>query len=121
MEKGLAVIEVTDTEVKKIRIDQDVLEFARLNAQTRKRLEDSEAAKLATTRSNHKAEKAEARRKAFTIRNVRRVLAYGGIAGAVTLAGTAGMITPIIHIPVALFCLSAACLHLGMLFGRGRK
>ena len=118
---GLAVIEKTDTETKSFYIDQDALEFSRLNAQTKKRIAHNEAMKRKDDQTRRKAERAEARRKAYNIKTFSHILIHGGIIGAVTWAGTAGMIHPAICIPVGLFCLCAACLRLGQWLGRGAK
>lgn len=121
MEKGLAIIEVNEAETKSVFIDQDVIEFARLNAKTKKRIDHNEAVQRKAYQTNRKAEKVEARRKAYNIKTFSHILIHGGIIGAVTWAGTAGMIHPAICIPVGLFCLCAACLRLGAWFGRGAK
>lgn len=128
MQKGIAIIEQTENKSKAVFFDHETIEFARLNARTKKRLSKAAQKKQQDMckaeqeyKSRRKAEKAEARRKAYTVKTVKSVLFYGGICGAVTWAGTAGLIHPIIYVPVSLFCLSAACLHLGAWFGRERK
>lgn len=118
---GIAVIEKTDTETEGFFIDQDTIECARLNALTKKRISHAEAMKRKDDLNRRKAERAEARRKAYNLNTAKHILIHGGIIGAVTLAGTAGMIHPAICIPVGLFCLCAACLRLGAWFGRGAK
>lgn len=121
MEKGLAVIERTDTATRGFFIDQDTIEFARLNADTKKRIAHAEAVRRMDDLNRRKAEKEKAQRKAYNLNTVKRILIHGGIIGAVVWAGTAGMIHPAICIPVALFCLCAVCLRLGAWFGRGAK
>lgn len=125
MKKGMAIIEVSDTEVKGIHIDQEALEFARQNAKIRKRSakEANEKRKVEQQkeREYQKLRKAEARRKAYTVSTIKAVLSCCGVAGAVTLAGMAELIHPIVFIPVSLFCLCAACLRLGAWFGKGGK
>ena len=121
MEKGLAIIEKTDTETKGFYIDQDALECARLYARTKKRLAHAEAVRHKAEQDRRKKERAEAKRKAYNQNTVKHILIYGGMIGAVTWAGTAGMIHPAICIPVAIICLCAACLRLGAWFGREGK
>ena len=116
---GLAIIEKTDTETKGFFIDQDVIECARLNALTKNRIARAEAARREADRNRRKAEKVAQRRKAYTIDTIKRITIHSGIIGAVTAAGTAGMIDPAIYIPVSLFCLCSACIRLGTWFGRG--
>lgn len=121
MEKGLAIIEATDTETKVFFIDQDVLECARLNALTKKRLAKAEAKQREAAKNRRRAEKAEARRKAYTVKTIKTVCACCGACGAVVWAGTAGLVHPIIFIPVGLICLCAACLRLGVWLGKWVK
>lgn len=121
MEKGLAIIEVTDTETRGFYIDQDALEFARLNALTKKHLQESEEAEKDRKRNRRKAEKANARRKAYALDSTFYVLLRIATVGALAWAWAAEMISPIICIPVGLFCLCTACLRLGALFGKRGK
>ncbi len=118
MNKGLAVIEVNDVETKGFYIDQDALEFARLNAKIKKRIDKATKAKKKATTTRTKAKKAKAERKAYAVKAVGRILLNYAICGGVAWAGIAGMIHPIIYVPVSLFCLCAACLRLGLWFGR---
>ena len=121
MEKGLAIIEMTDTETKGFYIDQDALEFSRLNAQTSKHLREAEKNKKVEQRNYRRYMQAKAQRKAYNIKTFTHVLISLAVVGAVAWAGMAGMIHPIICIPVGLFCLCAACLRLGAWFGRNHK
>ena len=121
MERGLAVLEVNDTETTAIFFDQDVVEFARLNAQTKKRLAEAERAQRATADNRRKAEKAQARRKAYNLATAGYVLSRSIIAGGAAWAGAAGMIHPIISLPVVLYCLCTASARLGVWFGKNSK
>ena len=121
MEKGIAIIEVNEAEARTVFFDQDVIECARLNQLTKKHIEQMEAEKRQANRNRRKAEAAKAQRKAYTLDTVKAVTIECGIIGAVTAAGTAGMIDPAIYIPVSLFCLCAACLRLGTWIGKGVK
>lgn len=109
MQNGLAIIKKTDNGTKGLYIDQETIELARLNALTQKRIERAAAEQY----HHRKAEKAEARRKAYTMKSVGRIMAYIAVYYAVISAGTAGMIHPAISIPVSLFCLCAACVRFG--------
>jgi hypothetical protein len=117
-ERGLAVIEATETETKGFFIDQDALEFARLNAKLDKQRNEAEKAQKKAACKNSKAAKAKAQRKAYTLKTFGYILANCAICGAVTWAGIAGMIHPIISIPVSIFCLCVACVRFGLWFGR---
>ena len=129
MNKGLAVIEVNDTETKSFYIDQDALEFARLNAKIKMRSDKAAKDQKKATTKRTKAEKAEeerksekvkAQRKAYTIKTAAHVLLNCAISSGAAWAGIAGMIHPVIYVPVSLVCLCAACLRLGAWFGRSK-
>lgn len=117
-EKGLAVVEVNDTQTKGFFIDQDALEFARLNAKLDKQRKENEKALKKTNTKNSKAAKAKAQRKAYTLKTIGYVLANCATCGAVAWAGIAGLIHPIISAPVSIFCLCVACVRFGAWFGR---
>lgn len=121
MKKGLAIIEANETETNAVFIDHETIEFARQNAKTKKRLSDAENAQRKAYQANRKAEREKARRIAYTVRSMEFILVCACLIVALTLAGTAGMIHPAICIPVSLFCLCAACLRLGMWFGKRVK
>lgn len=121
MEKGMAIIEVNDTEVKGIHIEQEVVEFARLNAQTKKHIDEAKKKRTLTAAKKVRAEKEEARRKAYTANTVKYILFRCGIAGAVAALGAANLIAPIVYMPVVLFCLCTACVSFGVWYGRGHK
>lgn len=117
-ERGLAVIEVNDTETKGFYIDQDALEFARLNARADKHRKEAEKAQKKVACKNSRAAKAKVQRKAYTLKTVCYILANCAICGAATWAGIAGLIHPIISAPVSVFCLCVACVRFGAWFGR---
>lgn len=117
-EKGLAVIESTDTETKGFFIDQDALEFARLNAKLDKQRNEAEKAQKKDACKKSKAAKAKAQRKAYTIKTACYILANCAVCAATGWAGIAGLIHPIIAIPVSIFCLCVACVRFGAWFGR---
>lgn len=117
-EKGLAVIETTDTETKGFFIDQDALEFARMNAKLDKQRMANEKAQKKAACKNSRAAKAKAQRKAYTIKTVGYILANCAACGAVAWAGIAGLIHPIIFIPLSILSLCNACVRFGLWFGR---
>lgn len=121
MERGLMVIERNDTETKGFYIDQDALECARFNAKVNKRIAEAEKAKQEAERKHQRAEVEKAKRKAYTMNSAKAVLFRLAVCAALVWAGTAGLVHPVIYIPVALVSLCAACLRLGALFGRVAK
>lgn len=118
MEKGLMIIEATDTEVKGVHIDHEVIEFAMLNALTKKQREQRENSQSVEDRNRIRAERTKAQRRAYNIRSFWYVASRLGIAVAVTWAGWSGMVAPGICIPVTLFAVSAACVRFGAWLGR---
>jgi hypothetical protein len=121
MQNGIAIIEKTDAETKGFYIDQDAVEFARLYTRTKKHIANAEAVRREADRRHRKSEKMAARRKAYTLNTFGYVLTNCAVCGAVTWAGMAGMIHPIISFPVGIFCLCAACVRFGAWFGRVAK
>ena len=118
MQNGIAIIEKTDTETKGFYIDQDAVEFARLYTRTKKHIADAEAVRREADRRHRKSEKMAARRKAYTLKTFTYVLSNCAVCGAVAWAG---MIHPIISLPVSIFCLCAACIRFGAWFGKVTK
>lgn len=110
MKEGIAIIEQTGESTKSVFIDQEVREFARLNKRTKNRIDNQKKEQAKKVRFRNHMEK-----------TANRILAEGCIGGAVALAGTAGMIAPVIWIPTAIICLCAACLRLGAWFERAAK
>lgn len=121
MKNGLAIIEMTDTETRGFYIDQDALEFSRLNAKTKKRIAHNESAQREADRNRRKHEIAKARRKAYTISHIKAIVSFAAVCGGSAWAVMAGMIHPVIGVPVSVLCLCVACVRLGALFGRVAK
>ena len=117
MQNGIAIIEKTDTETKGVFIDQDTIEFARLNAQTKKRIEQAEDKQRKENHNRRKAEKVAAQRKAYNLNTFKHIIIHCGTCGAVIWLGTAGMIHPVVWVPIALSSLCAACLRFGAWVG----
>lgn len=119
MEKGLAIIEKTDTETKGFYIDQDALEFARQNAKVNKRLAEAAKDQKKADRKHRRAATAKAKRKAYTKDTIKYVASRAFITAALAAAVTADWASLYLFIPVFLFCLSTACLRLGKWLVRG--
>lgn len=120
METELAIYEPKKT-ANGIFIDQDVIECARINSLIKRRIAKVEAEQRKADQHRRKAEKAAAKRRAYTIDTAKHILIDGGIIGAVTWAWMAGMIHPAICTPVCIFFLCAGCLRLGKWIGRVAK
>lgn len=131
MQKGMAIIENTGAETKAVFIDHEVLECARLNSRTEKRVAEAKKehkkfqnnqrkAEKAYQLAQRKAEKEHEQFKAFTLKTLKDVLICGGIIGLAVWGGYVGMIHPVIAIPVLLICLSIASVKAGIWFGKKR-
>ena len=110
MNRGLAIVEVNDTGTQSVFIDQDVVECARLNAKIKQR---EEAAR--------KSEKRSAKRKAYADRTAAHVLLNCSAIVCAVWGCVAGLIHPVIALPVAVVSLCGACLRIGAWFGGGAK
>ena len=121
MQNGLAIIEKTDTETKGFYIDQDSLEFARMNAKLDKQRKEIENAQKKVATKVSKAAKAKAQRKAYTLKTFGYILANCATCGAVAWAGLTGMIHPIISIPLSILSLCNACVRFGLWIGKVAK
>ena len=121
MNKGLAIVEVNDTETKTVFLDHEVVEFARLHAKTKKRIAKEERDKRIAATMKRNAEKAAARRRAYNIETICYVLIRCGIALAAGCCCAAGLVHPLIGIAVAVFCLCGACLRVGEWIGRSGR
>lgn len=118
MEKGMAIIENTGAETKAVFIDQEALECARLNLRTEKRVAEAEKVQKEDQRIQRKADKAQARFRAFTMKTLKQVSLCAGIIGLAAWGAYEGMIHPAIAIPVMLFCFCTASVKAGVWFGR---
>lgn len=116
MEKGMAIIEVNDTETKGFFIDQDALEFSRQNAKVNKRMSNAAKDQKAAERKIRREEAAKAKRKAYTIDTIKYVAVRAFITAALAAAVTADLASLYLFIPVFIICLSGACLRLGAWF-----
>lgn len=121
MEKGMAIIEVNDTETKGFYIDQDALEFSRQNAKVNKRMSNAAKDQKAAERKIRREEAAKAKRKAYTKDTIKYVAVRAFITAALAAAVTVDLASLYLFIPVFIICLSSACLRLGAWFVRGAK
>lgn len=112
MKNGMAIIERDEVATKAIFVDHEVIEFARQNARTKKRVADVKGAQ-------RKAQKAKERRTAFDVNTIVYMLIRGGIIVAANAAASAGLIHPVISTPIILLCLCAVCIRFGVWLGKG--
>lgn len=132
MERGLAIMEVNDAETKAIFIDQDAVEFARMNLRIKKRVARAEQAQKiaednrrkaekAADDNRRKAEKAEENRRAYNMATVKYLLPRFAIIGIMAWGLVAGLIHPFVSIPLILICLCTASARIGAWRGHSRK
>lgn len=114
---GLAIIEKTDTDTRCVVIDQDTIECAQINARVKKRIEEAEENARIAYEKHLKHERAEAKRKAYVRNSIQYIASHGAVCGGVAWAWWAGMVHPIVCIPVMLYCLCASCVRLGAWLG----
>ena len=117
---GLAIIEKNDTDTRCVVIDQDTIECARINARVRKRIEEAEENARIAYENERKNAKREAKRKAYVRASIKYLASHGAVFGGVAWAWWAGMIHPLVCIPVMLYCLCASCVRLGAWLGGKR-
>lgn len=117
---GLAIIEKTDTDTRCVVIDQDTIECAQINARVRKRIEEAEENARIAYENERKNAKREAKRKAYVRASIKYLASHGAVFGGVAWAWWAGMIHPLVCIPVMLYCLCANCVRLGAWLGGKR-
>lgn len=118
MKEGMAIIEQTREGARSVFIDQEVLDCARLNMRTKKRIAESEAKQNKADQIRQKEKAAKVQFVKDRERTANRVLLDVVFGGAVAAAGTVGLIHPVIWTPTAIICLCVASLRLGAWFGR---
>lgn len=132
MQNGLGILELTDTSAQAIFVDQDTLECARLNAKAQKNRTEAEQAQRAADdtrrKAEHaeaikrsKAEKAAARRRAYNIATAKYLLARFAVSGVMAWGWAAGLIHPLVSLPLILVCLCTASGRLGEWRVKSRK
>ena len=107
MKKGLMTVKSTGAEMVGVFFDKEAIECNRLNIRTKQRLKMRQKAKEEKLRFKQEME-----------RNANHILLDVAIGGAVALAGTSGLIHPAIWVSTAVVCLCAACVRVGLWFGK---
>ena len=110
MQNGLITIEKTDEKVEAIFVDQEVLECALLNQRTKKRVQETQKKKAEAVRRQKRMRK-----------TANRIMAEASFGMAVAVAGSCGMIAPVIWIPVTILSMCAACVHFGAWYTKAVK
>lgn len=110
---GMGIVEKNETETKAIFIEQEPLEFARQNAKVKKKETDNDQKQKAADDGRRKAEKAEARRKAYNTDTAKYMLTRLAVSGVMAGGWAAGMVHPVIAAPFVLICLCTASERLG--------
>lgn len=119
--KGIFVAERNDTETKAVYIEQEVVEFARQNALTKKHRADEARKRKEADGRRRKAEKAEARRMAYNMATAKYLLTRFAVSGVMVWGWAAGLIHPVVSFPLILICLCTACERLGRWRAMNRK
>lgn len=121
--KGMLIAERNDTETKTVYIEQETLEFARQNMLTKKRRADNARKQKEADSKRSKAEKAEARRRAYDMATVKYMLTRFAFSGVMVAGWAAGLIHPLVSVPLILVSLCTACARCGLWIGKnsGRR
>lgn len=114
---SMTIVRVTDTDSRAMFIDEDTLELAMLNVMTRQRREYAE---MERRRIEHEQRMLANQRRAwkeytvdtFSYIGVRSVIMSGAVCAMV-----AGIMHPVISIPVSIYCLGTACVRFGVWYG----
>ena len=117
---GMAIVEVTDTQQKAVFIDEDTLEAARLTAMVNRNREAKEAERKKAEREQRIIDKQRKRWEEYTFNTfyyigVRCVLICGCVWSML-----AGLMNPVISIPVMAYCLATAGIRFGVWYGSKR-
>ena len=103
-------VKSTGAELRAVWYDKEVLECARLNMRTKKRLEMIQKAKEQKMRFKREMEK-----------NANHILFDVLVCGAVAVAGRFGLIHPVLWVPLSLIAVCGACVRLGVWFSKAVK
>lgn len=111
---GMAIFEVTDTNQKAVFIDEDTLEAVRLSAMCNRNKKRGEAERKKIQREQRIIEKKQRKWREYTIDTFSYIGIRLTIAGCSLWAMIAGLINPVIAIPVSIYCIAVACIRFGV-------
>lgn len=114
---GMAIVEVTDTQQKAVFIDEDTLETARLSAMLNRNRERNEAERKRVEREQRMLAEQKRKWKKYTVDTFSYIGIRSAIACGSVWAMIAGMMHPVISIPVTVYCLGTACIRFGVWYG----
>lgn len=114
---GMAIVEVTDTDRRAVFIDEDTLETARLSAMLNRNRERNEAERKRVEREQRMLAHQKKVWKEYTVDTFSYIGVRGAICGGAVWAMIAGMMHPVISIPVSIYCLGTACIRFGVWYG----
>lgn len=114
MRNGMIILEQTDNQQKALFIEEEHLDWLKLNAMFKKR--DKE--KAAMEHRKHIRESHKRAWKRYTINTFSYIGIRIAFIGAAVWTVVVNLVHPVIGIPVALYCLSTACINFGVWFGK---
>ena len=114
MTNGMVILEQTDTNQKAVFIDEEQLNWMKLNAIFKKR--DKE--KRIEENKNRIVENRRRKWQHYTINTFTFICVRALIMAVVLWTMVANLVHPIIAIPVALYCLTIASIRFGVWFGK---
>lgn len=114
MKNGMIILEQTDTNQQAVFIDEEHLEWLRLNAMFKKRdKERSVAERKNRIKENHKRKWNRYTVDTFTFIGIRVMLMVAAVWAMV-----ANLANPIVAVPVLLYSISTACIRYGVWYGK---
>lgn len=125
MENGMIIAQKTDRGYTEIHLDEDVVNFARLNRLTKGRLAETAKAQrkeqdAAAQRQNHMERRRRAAVRA-TWRMVKAVVLMAIIGAALVWGVMASLVSPLWAVPALAICIAVATYQIGLWMGRKHR
>ena len=114
MKNGMIILEQTDTNQRAVFIDEEQLDWLKLNAMFKKR--DKE--KRIEENKNRIVENRRRKWKRYTINTFTFIGVRALLVGAAAWTMAANLVHPIVATPVLLYCLSTASIRFGVWYGK---
>lgn len=114
MKNGMIILEQTDTNQKAVFIDEEQLDWLKLNAMFKKRDKEKKIA----DRKNRIVENRRRKWQRYTVNTFTFIGVRALLMGVAAWAMATNLVNPIIAVPVSLYCLSTACVRFGVWFSK---
>lgn len=121
MENGMIVARQTDNRYTAVHIEEEVLQFARLNRLTRARLAEGAKRRKADRSRQEAAERRRRSRIRETWGMVKAVALMAVIGAALVWGMMAALVSPLWAVPALAACIAAATYQIGLWMGRRNR